>query len=219
MPSILESLEPTDSLPETLFRVFNDEQLKLIVLYREKPENPETMPFTYIRHILNDVYDGTWMDEDIREAHTILKRNHKANVETSERNPFKWLVENFDKNVQTRDRVWIPDIERLRRMAEDILYRVYAGQSDWTYDKAMEADESTDLSSWSAEKVRSSFLDRHRRRLNAVDHRWMRLSERGDMYKHYEQSSTAFELQKGRELLAKAQEERDKDEANLKAER
>ncbi|KAI4185257.1 MAG: hypothetical protein LQ348_004401 [Seirophora lacunosa] len=219
MPSILESLEPTDSLPETLFRVFNDEQLKLIVLYREKPENPETMPFTYIRHILNDVYDGTWMDEDIREAHTILKRNHKANVETSERNPFKWLVENFDKNVQTRDRVWIPDIERLRRMAEDILYRVYAGQSDWTYNKAMEADESTDLSSWSAEKVRSSFLDRHRRRLNAVDHGWMRLSERGDMYKHYEQSSTAFELQKGRELLAKAQEERDKDEASLKAER
>ncbi|KAL8962164.1 MAG: hypothetical protein Q9193_001394 [Seirophora villosa] len=219
MPSILESLEPTDSLPETLFKVFNDEQLKLIVLYREKPENPETMPFTYIRHILNDVYDGTWMDEDIREAHTILKRNHKANVETSQRNPFKWLVENFDKNVQTRDRVWIPDIERLRRMAEDILYRVYAGQSDWTYDKAMEADESTDLSSWSAEKVRSSFLDRHRRRLNAVDHGWMRLSESGDMYKHYEQGSTAFELQKGRELLAKAQEERNKDEASLKAER
>ncbi|KAI4112341.1 MAG: hypothetical protein LQ345_006499 [Seirophora villosa] len=218
MPSILESLEPTDSLPETLFRVFNDEQLKLIVLYREKPENPETMPFTYIRHILNDVYDGTWMDEDIREAHIILKRNHKANVETSERNPFKWLVENFDNNVQTRDRVWIPDIERLRRMAEDILYKVYAGQSDWTYNKAMEADESTDLSSWSAEKVRSSFLDRHRRRLNAVDHGWMRLSEGGNMYKHYEQSSTAFQLQKGRELLAKAQEERYKDEASLEAE-
>ncbi|KAL9013631.1 MAG: hypothetical protein Q9173_001683 [Seirophora scorigena] len=219
MPSVLESLEPTDSLPETLFKVFDDEQLKLIVLYRERPENPETMPFTYIRHILNDIYEGTWIDEDIREAHTILKRNHKAKVETSERNPFKWLVENFDNDVQKRDRVWIPDIERLRRMAEDILYRVYAGQSDWTYNKEMEVDESTELSSWSAEKVRSSFLARHTRRLNAVDYGWMRLSAEGDMYKHYEQSLTGFELRKGRELLAKAKGERTKDEACLEAER